>query len=149
VASNLFFRSAGGVIGLAQLSAVMFSQVRTYIKKQVMSGRITLSDAARISASLASVGTIHGGGTTSSTGSDGGILGLPENLRAVTMEAFKDGIRWAFFSLLPWLGISLLLCLFLSRVDPERLNKKSGQAGIAEIKPEEQRQADIEATPAR
>ncbi|CAG8692177.1 194_t:CDS:2, partial [Acaulospora colombiana] len=143
VASNLFFRTAGGVIGLAQLSAVMFSQVRSYIKKQVISGRITLSDAGRISASLASVGTVHGGGT-SSAGS-GGIFGLPDNLRTVTTEAFKDGIRWAFLSLVPWLGISLLLCLFLTRVDPERLNVKSGQVDIPEVNREKrQRRGDIE-----
>ncbi|PVG04257.1 MFS general substrate transporter [Serendipita vermifera] len=147
VASNLFFRTAGGVIGLAQLSAVMFSQVRTYITKQIISGRITPSDAVRISASLASVGTVHGGGTSSTTGS-GGIFGLPDNLRAVTTEAFKDGIRWAFLSLLPWLGISLLVCLFLTRVDPERLNVKSGQVDITETNREKrQRRGDIEVAP--
>jgi hypothetical protein len=120
VATNLFFRTAGGTIGLAQLSAVMYSRVRSYVTHQVIIGRISPLDAARISMSLNTVG--HSG-----NGNDTGIFGLPETLKNVTLDAFKDGLRWAFFSLLPWLFISWVLCLFLSRIADERLNQKPGQ----------------------
>ncbi|PVF97524.1 MFS general substrate transporter [Serendipita vermifera] len=122
VATNLFFRTAGGTIGLAQLSAVMFSRVRSYIFDQVLSGRISPMDAARIGASLNSVGHSGTGGSGSS-----GIFGLPDNLKNVATDAFKDGLRWAFLSLVPWLGVSFVLCLFLSRIADERLNRKPGQ----------------------
>jgi len=51
---------------------------------------------------------------------------LPDSLRAVVTEAFRDGLRWAFISLLPWLGIAWALCLFLPKVRAERLNELPG-----------------------
>ncbi|KAG8749690.1 hypothetical protein FRC14_001181, partial [Serendipita sp. 396] len=82
VASNLFFRIAGGTIGLAQLSAVMNSRVRTFIKNAAMSGRITPQQAALISSSINSVDS-----------SRGGIYSLPQELRLVITDAFRDGLR--------------------------------------------------------
>lgn len=116
VATNLFFRTAGGVVGLAQLSAVMYSRVRTFIYDAVFSGRITPLQALQISQALSSVG-----GTEA-----GGILSLPDALRQVVTDAFRDGLRWAFISLLPWLGIAFVLCLFLPLVPDERLNQVPG-----------------------
>lgn len=115
IATNLFFRSLGGTIGLAQLSAVMYSRVRSYITNEIKSGRLSLADAGRIQSSLGSVG------------SKTGILGLPDNLRTITTEAFKDGLRWAFFSLLPWLVVAWVLALFLKPIDLKRLNQNPGQ----------------------
>ena len=115
IATNLYFRCLGGTIGLAQLSAVMYSRVRSYINNQIKSGHISLADAGRIQASLGSVG--H----------QTGILGLPDNLRSITTEAFRDGLRWAFFSLVPWMAVALLLVLFLKPIDPKRLNQAPGQ----------------------
>ena len=109
IATNLYFRCLGGTIGLAQLSAVMYSRVRSYINNQIKSGHISLADAGRIQASLGSVG--H----------QTGILGLPDNLRSITTEAFRDGLRWAFFSLVPWMAVALLLVLFLKPIDPKKL----------------------------
>jgi hypothetical protein len=51
----------------------------------------------------------------------GGILGLSGVLRDVITEAFKDGLRWAFFSLLPWLAIAAIMSFFLSTIDEDRL----------------------------
>ncbi|CCA75864.1 related to putative multidrug transporter [Serendipita indica DSM 11827] len=131
VASNLFFRTAGGTIGLAQLYAVMYSRVRSYIYNQVYAGHITPQDAMTISASLNNVGSSHGGG------SGGGILDLPEALRNVATNAFRDGLRWAFISLIPWLVVSFVLCLFLSRIPDERLNQKpvGTQTQSSELQP--------------
>ncbi|KIM24430.1 hypothetical protein M408DRAFT_75936 [Serendipita vermifera MAFF 305830] len=113
VATNLFFRSFGGTLGLAQLSAVMYSRVRSYITDQVTSGQITIEQAMQLTASLSSIDS-H----------TGGIFSLPKELQDVVSAAFKDGLRWAFFSLLPWLGIAFFLCLFLSTIPEERLNAK-------------------------
>ncbi|KAG8833047.1 hypothetical protein FRC17_000113 [Serendipita sp. 399] len=117
VASNLFFRIAGGTIGLAQLSAVMNSRARTYIYNAAVSGRITPAQAALISLSMNSVDS-----------SGGGIYSLPEELISVITDAFRDGLRAAFFSLLPWLAVGLVMCFFLSKVSEERMDgKKAGQ----------------------
>jgi hypothetical protein len=110
VATNLFFRTAGGTIGLAQLFAVMYSRVGRYISNQVASGRISLQELSEIRQSLTSIDT-----------RSGGILGLSGVLRDVITEAFKDGLRWAFFSLLPWLAIAAVVSFFLSNIDEDRL----------------------------
>ncbi|PVF97525.1 MFS general substrate transporter [Serendipita vermifera] len=122
VATNLFFRTAGGIIGIAQLSAVMFSRVRSYITAQVYKGRISPFDALRIASSLNSVGSRpHGpGGGRNNEGNGTGIFDLPENLKNVTIEAFKDGLRWAFLSLVPWLAVAFVMSLFLNKIDEER-----------------------------
>lgn len=116
VATNLFFRSFGGTIGLAQLSAVMYSRVRSYITDQYNSGNITGDQVFQITAALSSIES-----------SSGGILSLPQQLQNVITSAFKDGIRWAFFSLLPWMGIAFVLSLFLSIIPEERMRAKPGQ----------------------
>ena len=116
VATNLFFRTAGGVVGLAQLSTVMNSRVRSYITNQITSGSITPLQAFQIFQSLTSV-----------TSEFGGISSLPDQLRDVVTAAFRDGLRWAFISLLPWLGVAFALCLFLKKVPEERLNQLPGQ----------------------
>ena len=113
VATNLFFRSFGGTIGLAQLSAVMYSKVRSYISDRVADGTISLEQAGLLSESLRSVDSAQGG-----------IFGLPKELQDVVGAAFKDGLRWAFFSMLPWLVISFVLCLFLSNISEERMNAR-------------------------
>ncbi|KAG8830594.1 hypothetical protein FRC17_004666 [Serendipita sp. 399] len=133
VSSNLFFRTAGGTIGLAQLYAVMYSRVRRYITNQAQQGNITPQEVGQIVSALSTVGNTHGGGGNGGQGQGGGggILGLPDRLKEVATQAFRDGLRWAFWSLLPWLVIAFFLCCFLSEIPEERLNRKPGQhAGI-------------------
>lgn len=113
VASNLFFRNAGGTIGLAQLSAVMYSKVRSYISHQVYAGNITPAQAGQIAQALGSVRTLQGDNTN-----------LPDELKTVITDAFREGIRWAFFSLLPWLFVGWVMSFFLSIIPKERLNAK-------------------------
>jgi hypothetical protein len=92
----------------------MNSRVRSYIIDQVKSGHLSLADALRIQSSLGSVGQT-------------GIFGLPDNLRSITTEAFRDGLRWAFFSLVPWMAVAWLLVIFLKPIDLKRLNQAPGQ----------------------
>jgi len=53
-------------------------------------------------------------------------------LKTVTTNAFKDGLRWAFFSLLPWLFISFVLSLFLSMIDENKHVKEREEAAEME-----------------
>jgi hypothetical protein len=98
----------------------MFSRVRSYIIKQVYSGRITPWDALTISSSLNSVGSDANRGAGPG-GARSGIFDLPEDLRTVTTDAFKDALRWAFLSLVPWLAIAFVMSLFLNKIDEERM----------------------------
>jgi hypothetical protein len=94
----------------------MNSRVRGYITDQVTSGRISPLQALQIGQSLSSVQSQFGG-----------ISSLPDSLREVVTAAFRDGLRWAFISLLPWLVIAFALCVFLKKVPDERLNQLPGQ----------------------
>ncbi|KAG8851898.1 hypothetical protein FRB91_007242 [Serendipita sp. 411] len=136
VTSNLFFRTAGGTIGLAQLYAVMYSRVRRYITQQAQQGVISPQEVGQILSALSNVGNSHGNGNGNTNGNGngsggggggGGILNLPERLKQVATLAFRDGLQWGFWSLLPWLGIAFVLCCFLSKIPEERLNRKPGQ----------------------
>ncbi|KAG8840547.1 hypothetical protein FRB91_005948, partial [Serendipita sp. 411] len=129
VTSNLFFRTAGGTVGLAQLYAVMYSRVRRYITQQAVKGVISSQEVGQIVSALSNVGNTHGGNNNSNgNGSgSGGILDLPERLKEVATLAFRDGLQWAFWSLIPWLVVAFVMCCFLSRIPEERLNRKPGQ----------------------
>ncbi|KAG8819345.1 hypothetical protein FRC18_012123 [Serendipita sp. 400] len=129
VTSNLFFRTAGGTVGLAQLYAVMYSRVRRYITQQAVKGVISPQEVGQIVSALSNVGNTHGGNNSSNgNGSgSGGILDLPEKLKEVATLAFRDGLQWAFWSLIPWLVVAFVMCCFLSRIPEERLNRKPGQ----------------------
>ncbi|KAG8818489.1 hypothetical protein FRC19_010606 [Serendipita sp. 401] len=125
VTSNLFFRTAGGTVGLAQLYAVMYSRVRRYITQQAQKGVISSQEVGQILSALSNVGNTHRHGNTN--GNSGGILDLPAKLKEVATLAFRDGLQWAFWSLIPWLVIAFVMCCFLSRIPEERLNGKPGQ----------------------
>jgi len=113
VASNLFFRTAGGTIGLAQLAAVLNAKVRNEITSLVYSGTLSLEDMRAI------------GEKSSSIDSLGGINNLPPAVRQFVKAAFADGLKWAFISLIPWCGIATILVFFLSPIPKERLAKKT------------------------
>ena len=48
-----------------------------------------------------------------------GIESLDPALVKVVADAFRDGVRWAFISLIPWAGGSFLLSLKLSAIPSE------------------------------
>ncbi|KAG8844465.1 hypothetical protein FRB91_002608 [Serendipita sp. 411] len=68
VTSNLFFRTAGGTIGLAQLYAVMYSRVRRYITRQAQQGVISPQEVGQILSALSNVGNSHGHGNNNNNG---------------------------------------------------------------------------------
>jgi hypothetical protein len=104
------FRNLGGTIGLAQLSAVLESKIRSYIRHLVSHGDLTPKDASLIFSSL------H----TLSGRAGGGLNDLPNGLRNIVTEAYKLGTSDAFLSLVPWCGVGLILCAFLHNIqDPQ------------------------------
>lgn len=119
VASNLFFRTAGGTIGLAQLAAVLNARVRAEITRVIYSGALSLQDVQAL------------GEKSSSIDSLGGINNLPPAVRQYVKAAFADGLKWAFISLIPWCGLATILVLFLSMIPEEKLPKRSN-AGAKE-----------------
>ena len=113
VASNLFFRTAGGTIGLAQLAAVLNAKVRAEITSLIYSGALSLQDVQAI------------GEQSSSINSLGGINNLPPAVQQYVKAAFADGLKWAFISLIPWCGLATIAVLFLSMIPKEKLAKMS------------------------
>ncbi|KDQ08494.1 hypothetical protein BOTBODRAFT_118640 [Botryobasidium botryosum FD-172 SS1] len=118
VALNLFFRTEGGTVGLAQLSAVLNSKVRTYLSNTISSGSLSPADAATLAGeSLDSVSS---------------MANLPPQLLQIVRDAFRDGVRWAFISLIPWSCVALLAVLFLSTTKQSTLVRmEASSAGEA------------------
>ncbi|KAG8930724.1 hypothetical protein FRC01_002374, partial [Tulasnella sp. 417] len=109
VSMNLFFRTAGGTIGLAQLSAVLDTKVKSYITALVISSNsLTPQQKAQIA-------NLFGG----SLNSIQNILSLPDDTRTIVQDAFRHACRWSFISLLPWCVVSAVLCFFLSTIPQE------------------------------
>ena len=69
-------------------------------------GALTASDLAALASLLGS------GGLTSVTSLDG----LSSVVQTVVRDAFQDGVRWSFLSLLPWLGVGCVVSVFLGRI---------------------------------
>lgn len=101
------FRNLGGTIGLAQLSAVLETRIRTHIRDLISSGQISADDSSQIFASLSA---LSGGAN------HGGLDNLPANLRHVVTDAYKLGTSDAFLSLVPWCCVGLGLCWFLKNI---------------------------------
>ncbi|KAF8334316.1 MFS general substrate transporter [Cantharellus anzutake] len=106
VTINLFFLLAGGTIGLAQQSAVLETKVRSYISNLLITHQISSSDALAIARSLGSIGRAD----------EGGIDHLPSELKSFVQDAYRYGTKWAFYSIIPWLIVGALPCLFLDTI---------------------------------
>jgi len=116
-ALTLFFRSLGGTVGLAQCSAVLNAKVRSTVVHAVESGLISLSDAV----SLSSV-------SSQALSSLDSISKLPPAVQDVIRDAFREGSRWAFLSIVPWAAVGLVLSLFLTNIkDPQRRKEEEIQ----------------------
>ncbi|KDQ08492.1 hypothetical protein BOTBODRAFT_138939 [Botryobasidium botryosum FD-172 SS1] len=122
VTLNLFFRTAGGTIGLAQLAAVLNSKVTSYIHNLAASG--TLSPAIVSQLSLA-------GGSLDSVNT---ISSLSPDILVYVRDAFQYAVRWAFISLIPWCGISFFLVLFLSKIPDTDVAREGDRDAIVEKK---------------
>ncbi|KIO19823.1 hypothetical protein M407DRAFT_222140 [Tulasnella calospora MUT 4182] len=106
VSMNLFFRTAGGTIGLAQLSAVLDTKVKSYITSLIVSSN-TLTPEQK-----GEIANLFGG----SLNSIQNILSLPDDTRTIVQDAFRHACRWSFLSLIPWCIVSAVLCLFLKTI---------------------------------
>ncbi|KAG6380072.1 hypothetical protein JVT61DRAFT_8154 [Boletus reticuloceps] len=104
----LFFRAFGGTVGLAQCFTILSAKVNAYISSQIphLVETLSPSDLAAL------VSLLDGGGLTSLTS----LAGLPSAVQSVVRDAFRDGVRWGFLSLIPWLGVGCLMSLFLNRI---------------------------------
>jgi hypothetical protein len=94
----------GGTIGLAQCGAVLNAKVSHYITQLALSGAISASDAQAISLSAAGLTSVDG------------LDGLPADIQQAVRDAFRQGTRFAFISLIPWCALSFLATLFLQRI---------------------------------
>ncbi|CDO74451.1 hypothetical protein BN946_scf184979.g6 [Trametes cinnabarina] len=115
---SLFSRSLGGTVGLAQCGAVLNGKVNTSILALVRSGTLSRSDAHELAQGLAA-------GISSLQS----ISALPPEIQTAVKDAFRNGTRWSFISLLPWAGLSFVLTLFLSNIrDTDREAREAAAA---------------------
>ncbi|KAI0779706.1 MFS general substrate transporter [Fomes fomentarius] len=129
-ALGLFTRALGGTVGLAQCGAVLNSKVSSIIVSAVASGRLSPADAATLSEKGAGISSIQN------------VAALSPALQSLVREAFQQGSRWAFISLIPWAGVSFLLTLWLSSI---RDTDKEAQAqGVKTAEAKETENSDEE-----
>lgn len=95
-------------MGLAQCSAVLYAKVRSFIVNALLTDtQITAEDAAQLIA-LGNFNSLND------------ISSLPPHLQIIVQNAFRDGARWAFISIIPWTAAAAILVLFLSKIpDPD------------------------------
>ena len=77
---------------------------------------------------------------------------LPPEVQQVVRDAFRNGVRWCFISLVPWTGLALIGTLFLSNiVDTDKqvvkpVNQSADTASLKEKdlqKPESQDRSNV------
>jgi hypothetical protein len=97
--------------------------VRTFITDAFRSGRVPSSALASLGNSLNQLDSINS------------IDNLDPALFQVVSDAFREGVRWAFISLIPWFGVSFLLSLKLSAIQPnsEEVSSTAPQGVQSEI----------------
>ncbi|KAG2033338.1 hypothetical protein BDR03DRAFT_693226 [Suillus americanus] len=88
----------------------MNARVNSYIVGQIRSGAISGSDLNVLEA-------LYNSGGLDSIQS---LEGFPPVVQQIIRDAFRDGVRWSFISLIPWAGLAVILSLFLSKIpDPD------------------------------
>ncbi|KAF8517756.1 major facilitator superfamily domain-containing protein [Hysterangium stoloniferum] len=124
VGLNLFFRSFGGTVGLAQCGAILNAKVHSFIKDLINSGTLPLDQTEQLE-SLGDINSIQV------------ISSLPPELAQHVRDGFRAGVRWAFISLIPWTAPAAIMVLFLSKIPDTDLPSRGraapegggGQAG--------------------
>ena len=119
VSLNLFFRSIGGTVGLAQCATIMNSKVKEYFSSLSAEA---LGDLQNISITSLSAQNLDSLQT---------ISNLPPAVQELVKNAFKNGVRWCFISLVPWTALSFFLVLRLRDIhvrEPDE-DKKHAQSG--------------------
>ncbi|RDX55001.1 MFS general substrate transporter [Lentinus brumalis] len=113
-ALGLFSRALGGTVGLAQCGAVLNAKVNSIITSMITSGSLSAADASLLA-----------NGLTSGISSLQSIDSLPPDVQTAVKNAFQQGSRWSFISLVPWAGLSVFATLFLSNIrDTDKLEKE-------------------------
>ncbi|KAG9313702.1 MFS general substrate transporter [Chiua virens] len=130
-----FFRTLGGTVGLAQCFTILDARAKSYISSQLayLASTLTPDEYSAVVATLLD----NPGGLTSVTSLDG----LPTPVQDVVRDAFRDGVRWGFVSLIPWLGVGTVLSVFLSKI------KDSDAAAKAKENGEEKSVESVEMVP--
>jgi hypothetical protein len=110
---QLQLRSFGGTVGLAQCSAVLNAKVKARLNYLVLSGEIPIAEIAQIAghrgaASLASIEELKR---------------LPAPVAEAIRGAFREGTRWAFLSLIPWLAVAAIGAFFCSNISDTDLRQ--------------------------
>lgn len=121
VSMNMFFRTAGGTIGLAQLSAVLNTKVKSYITAVVSDPNYPLTPSERQAIA---------GGFSGPLDSVEGILGLDDAARNEVQSAFRRACQWSFISLLPWCCVAAILCVFLHILPEDKVGKAPGSEKV-------------------
>jgi hypothetical protein len=107
------FRSLGGTVGLAQCAAVLSSKVTAFLRDAAKSGTVPASTIAALAHANADLTSIQS------------IDALPQDAQELVRNAFRNGTRWTFISLIPWCGLAVFLAAFLSKIpDSDRLRKE-------------------------
>jgi len=102
-------------VGLAQCAAVMNAKVIQYLSDQIKSGALSASDEAALAAAEAA------GGLDSLSS----LSGFSSTAQQAIRNAFSDGVRWAFISLIPWCAVAVFVSLFLSKIsDSDRVRRE-------------------------
>jgi len=96
---------------------VLESKLRSYIFGLIKSGKLSVDDALKIARGLTSTG----GHQSASPG----IANLPPHLQQVVKDAYGYGVKWAFYSLLPWCSVAALAVYTLGNiVDTDRAEQE-------------------------
>lgn len=116
-------RSLGGTVGLAQCSTILNAKVHSYF-------------ANLPATALSANGVPAAALSTASLSSLQDINQLPPAVQALVRNAFRNGVRWSFISLIPWCALSLIGVLFLSKIkDTDRPVVRSAANEVEEEKP--------------
>jgi hypothetical protein len=115
VSLNMFFRTAGGTVGLAQLGTVLEAKARHYLTSHIPPG--SSIDPSAFEGSVQSIEIIDS---------------LSPSLQAFVKDAFRSGVRWSFISLIPWCAIAAVLVLFLSNIDWKKRQMETGGIAIGD-----------------
>ncbi|KAK7019671.1 hypothetical protein VNI00_018016 [Paramarasmius palmivorus] len=85
--ANTQFRSLGGTVGLAQCGAFLNARVKSHLSSSNINLDFSVSGL-------------------------GAIASLPASTQTIVRDAFRDGVRWCFISLVPWAGVAFILTVF-------------------------------------
>jgi hypothetical protein len=118
----LQFRSLGGTIGLAQCFTVLNAKVRAHF----ISLPASAFEAAGLSPeSVSSIGS-------SDLSSTDAISNLPPAAQELVRNAFRNGVRWSFISMIPWTALAFIAVLFLSEISDENIRARASHGDKAE-----------------